>query len=81
MSAEFFSLIGRGVGAILLYAVLGVLLMLLGFFAVDLTTPGKLYRMVQRGLPNWRFAPAEVNGRRVKQLVEMPFQFAMGPKP
>jgi len=52
MSAEFFSLIGRGVGAILLYAVLGVLLMLLGFFAVDLTTPGKLYRMVQRGLPN-----------------------------
>jgi Domain of Unknown Function (DUF350) len=52
MSAEFFSIIGRGVGAILLYAVLGVLLMLLGFFAVDLTTPGKLYRMVQRGLPN-----------------------------
>ncbi|MGH3564780.1 MAG: DUF350 domain-containing protein [Pseudonocardia sp.] len=48
----FFSIIGRGVGAILLYAVLGVLLMLLGFFAVDLTTPGKLYRMVQQGLPN-----------------------------
>lgn len=48
----FFSIIGRGVGAILLYAVLGVLLMLLGFFAVDLSTPGKLYRMVQQGLPN-----------------------------
>jgi hypothetical protein len=48
----FFSVIGRGVGAILLYAVLGVLLMLLGFYAVDLTTPGKLNRMVRDGLPN-----------------------------
>jgi hypothetical protein len=48
----FFSVIGRGIGAILLYAVLGVLLMLLGFYAVDLTTPGKLNRMVRSGLPN-----------------------------
>jgi uncharacterized membrane protein YjfL (UPF0719 family) len=48
----FFSVIGRGIGAILLYAVLGVLLMLLGFYAVDLTTPGKLNRMVRDGLPN-----------------------------
>lgn len=52
IAPEFFSIIGRGVGAILLYALLGVLLVLLGFYAVDLTTPGKLYRMVQRGLPN-----------------------------
>ena len=36
-----------GLGAILLYAVLGVLLMLLGFFAVDLTTPGPLNRQVR----------------------------------
>lgn len=48
----FFSVVGRGIGAILLYAVLGVLLMLLGFYAVDLTTPGKLNRMVRDGLPN-----------------------------
>ena len=48
----FFPLIGRGVGAILLYAVLGVLLMLVGFWAIDLTTPGKLNRMVREGLPN-----------------------------
>lgn len=52
LDAGYFSVIGRGVGAILLYALLGVLLMLLGFYAVDLTTPGKLYRMVQQGLPN-----------------------------
>jgi hypothetical protein len=48
----FGEVIGRGVGAILLYAVLGVLLMLLGFYAVDLTTPGKLNRLVRDGLPN-----------------------------
>ncbi len=48
----FFSLIGIGVGAILLYAVLGALLMLLGFFAVDLSTPGKLNVLVREGRPN-----------------------------
>ena len=48
----FGAVLSRGVGAILLYAVLGVLLMLLGFYAVDLTTPGKLNRMVRDGLPN-----------------------------
>jgi hypothetical protein len=48
----FFPIIGRGIGAILLYAVVGVLLMLLGFWAIDATTPGKLNRMVRDGLPN-----------------------------
>ncbi len=48
----FFAVLGRGIGAIVLYAVLGVLLMLLGFYAVDLTTPGKLNRLVRDGLPN-----------------------------
>jgi hypothetical protein len=44
--------IGTGIGAILLYAVLGVLLMLLAFYAVDLTTPGPLNRQVREGMPN-----------------------------
>ena len=48
----FFPVIGRGIGAILLYAVIGVLLMLVGFWAIDVTTPGKLNRMVREGLPN-----------------------------
>lgn len=48
----FWSVVGTGIGAILLYAVLGVILMLLGFWAVDLTTPGKLNVMVRNGLPN-----------------------------
>ena len=50
--ATYWSFVGRGVGAILLYAVIGVLLMLLGFWAIDLTTPGKLPQMVRAGLPN-----------------------------
>ncbi|HVL83774.1 MAG TPA: DUF350 domain-containing protein [Pseudonocardia sp.] len=48
----FFEIIGRGIGAILLYAVVGALLMLLGFYAIDWTTPGKLSAMVREGLPN-----------------------------
>jgi uncharacterized membrane protein YjfL (UPF0719 family) len=46
------AVIGTGIGAILLYAVLGALLMLLGFYAVDLTTPGPLSRQVREGRPN-----------------------------
>lgn len=44
--------LGIGSVAILLYAVLGVLLVLLGFYAVDLTTPGPLTAMVREGRPN-----------------------------
>ena len=46
------AVIGTGIGAILLYAVLGVILLLLGFYAVDLTTPGPLNRQVREGRPN-----------------------------
>ncbi|MBP2475412.1 uncharacterized membrane protein YjfL (UPF0719 family) [Crossiella equi] len=42
----------RGIGAIALYAVVGLLLMLVGFYAIDLTTPGKLNQMVRNGSPN-----------------------------
>ncbi|RTL63739.1 MAG: DUF350 domain-containing protein [Pseudonocardiaceae bacterium] len=52
LEAGFFGTVGRGIGAILLYALIGLLLMLLGFWAIDLTTPGKLNRMVRDGLPN-----------------------------
>jgi uncharacterized membrane protein YjfL (UPF0719 family) len=48
----FFSVVGRGLGAIVLYALVGLVLMLLGFWAVDLTTPGKLNHMVRAGHPN-----------------------------
>ena len=47
----FLGVLGTGVGAILLYAVLGVLLLLLGFYLVDLSTPGKLNELVRAGRP------------------------------
>ncbi len=48
----FFATVGIGVGAIVLYAIVGLILILLGFYAVDLTTPGKLNEMVRAGHPN-----------------------------
>ncbi|HEV2781836.1 MAG TPA: DUF350 domain-containing protein [Actinophytocola sp.] len=48
----FWSDLGEGTGAIALYAVVGVVLMLLGFYAIDFTTPGKLSDLVRTGRPN-----------------------------
>lgn len=48
----YWSVLGRGAGAIVLYAVVGLILMLVGFYAIDLTTPGPLRRMVSAGKPN-----------------------------
>lgn len=48
----FGSAIGRGVGAIALYAVVGLVLMVFGFYAIDWTTPGKLSALVRTGCPN-----------------------------
>ncbi|QTR05725.1 DUF350 domain-containing protein [Saccharothrix algeriensis] len=48
----FGSAIGRGVGAIALYAVVGLVLMVVGFYAIDFTTPGKLSGLVRAGAPN-----------------------------
>jgi TonB family protein len=33
---------------------------------------------VRSALPNMTFAPAEVGGKKVKQLIQMPFEFSMG---
>ena len=52
LPATFGSDLVHGIGAILLYGVVGLLLMFVGFYAIDLTTPGKLSRLVHRGLPN-----------------------------
>jgi len=46
------SSLGQGVGAIALYAVIGLALMLIGFSILDLTTPGKLSKLVRDGRPN-----------------------------
>jgi uncharacterized membrane protein YjfL (UPF0719 family) len=44
--------LGQGIGAIALYAVVGVLLLVIGFYAIDFTTPGKLSELVRTGKPN-----------------------------
>lgn len=48
----FGSAIGRGIGAIALYAIVGLVLMVVGFYAIDWTTPGKLSALVRGGAPN-----------------------------
>ena len=50
--AGYWAVLGRGAGAIFLYAVVGLVLMLIGFYAIDLTTPGPLRKMVDAGRPN-----------------------------
>jgi uncharacterized membrane protein YjfL (UPF0719 family) len=52
LSSTFGHDLVRGIGAILLYGIVGLLLMFIGFYAIDWTTPGKLSQLVHRGLPN-----------------------------
>jgi len=49
---DFGGQLAWGIGAIALYAIVGLLLMFAGFYAIDFTTPGKLSELVRRGLPN-----------------------------
>jgi uncharacterized membrane protein YjfL (UPF0719 family) len=52
LDPDFGAQLGRGIGAIALYAVVGLVLILFGFYAIDWTTPGKLYDLVRTGKPN-----------------------------
>lgn len=48
---DYWSWLGRGVSAVVLYSILGLLLMIIGFHAIDFTTPGPLRKMVRAGNP------------------------------
>jgi protein TonB len=48
-----------------------------GSFKVLKTTHDLFATAVKNALPNMRFSPAEVGGRKVKQLVQQPFTFAI----
>jgi len=50
--AGYWNVLGRGVYAIILYAIVGLVLMIVSFYAIDLTTPGPLRKMVDAGKPN-----------------------------
>ncbi|MFG1931636.1 DUF350 domain-containing protein [Mycobacterium sp. NPDC048908] len=52
LDSDFWNTVGRGVGAMWLYAAVGLVLMVVGFYAIDLATPGPLRQMVKQGKPN-----------------------------
>lgn len=52
LESDYWNSLGRGVSAIVLYAIVGLFLVVVGFYAIDLTTPGKLRELVREGKPN-----------------------------
>jgi hypothetical protein len=46
-------------------------------FGVISSTNPKFTQAVQRALPEWAYAPAMLNGKRVRQLVQQPFNFVV----
>jgi uncharacterized membrane protein YjfL (UPF0719 family) len=52
LGPDYWPLLGHGVAAIALYAIIGLALLTLGFFVLDWTTPGPLRTLVQAGRPN-----------------------------
>jgi uncharacterized membrane protein YjfL (UPF0719 family) len=54
----FWSQLFHGVAAVVIYAILGLALMVLGFFAIDLTTVGNLRKLVREEKPNASFITA-----------------------
>jgi uncharacterized membrane protein YjfL (UPF0719 family) len=52
LGPDYWSYLGHGASAIALYAIIGLALVVLGFFVLDWTTPGPLRTLVQAGRPN-----------------------------
>ncbi|GAA4613909.1 hypothetical protein GCM10023195_60470 [Actinoallomurus liliacearum] len=48
-SHDFGTALGKGAGAIAAYTAVGLVLLLIGFFAVDVTTPGRLTSIIRHG--------------------------------
>lgn len=46
-------------------------------FGVISSTNTSFTQAVQRALPDWAYAPAMLNGKRVRQLVQQPFSFVV----
>jgi len=52
LGPDYWTAVGHGVSAIALYTIVGIALMVLGFFVIDWTTPGPLRTLVRAGRPN-----------------------------
>ena len=50
--SDFGTSVVDSIVAIVLFAIVGVILMFIGFYAIDFTTPGKLSELVRTGKPN-----------------------------
>jgi protein TonB len=50
-------------------------------FKVLKTSDSSFTSAVRAELPTMRFTPAQMGGRKVKQLVQMPFDFQLPPPP
>lgn len=51
LDSDYWSVLGHGVSAIVLYTIVGVALMVLGFYVIDWTTPGPLRTLVRPADP------------------------------
>ncbi|MGH3724622.1 MAG: DUF350 domain-containing protein [Mycobacterium sp.] len=51
-ATSYWSIVAHGAASIWLYAALGFVMMVGGFYVLDWTTPGPLRQMVRAGLPN-----------------------------
>lgn len=47
LDSDYWSAVGSGAGSILAYAALGLVLLVVGFYAVDLATPGRLSSIIR----------------------------------
>jgi uncharacterized membrane protein YjfL (UPF0719 family) len=52
LAPDYWSVVGVNIGLIAAYALIGAVLMYVGYFAIDLTTPGDLRALVREGRPN-----------------------------
>jgi len=52
LAPDYWSVVGINIGLIAAYALIGAVLMYVGYFAIDLTTPGDLRALVREGRPN-----------------------------
>ena len=47
LDSDYWSAVGSGAGSILAYAALGLVLLVIGFYAIDLATPGRLSSIIR----------------------------------
>jgi uncharacterized membrane protein YjfL (UPF0719 family) len=47
LDSDYWSALGKGAGSLIAYAALGLVLLVIGFYAIDLATPGRLSKIIR----------------------------------